>query len=626
MTIRRSDVFAWLLAGSLLAASPALAQKKTNKPLSPEQQAAREKFDPQAQQSSFGGSVVEQRVAQVNDQIITTSDYDRAEAQLEQEGQQQGWSPQELENRKRDLLRDLIDQQLLLSKGKDLGITGDNELVRRLDEIRKQNHLDTMEDLEKAASSQGVSFEDFKQTQRNSIITQQVIREQVGRKLQMTQSQLRQYYQEHLNEFTQPESVKLSEILIPTTGDDPAKLAAAKAKADELEAQLKAGADFAQLAKANSGGSTAAQGGDLGDFKRGALAKQLEDATFALQAGQSTEPIRTRQGYVILKVTQHTPGGVQSFESVMPQVEEAAFMGRMQPALRDYLGQLRENAYIDVRPGYVDSAAARNPVKPLYSAYAPPAPKKKPHFTRTRYSGAQRGRHAGATADTSTTAAPAAGAKTANDATAAPGDTTKTANGTTVALGGSVPPATARPERPGKKEKIRFGQAPREALPPASTDKSPDAAAPADAAAEQAQVASASSSANTDVPDASAAPATDRKTRFADRPRVPKSKRPKTADQVENERTDKPTAEEAAAQKTQSAPLGLAGDTAKKKKAPRVKGDKTRYSDEAGKPKEEPAPAPQSSTPSPLATPGTVPTSNPPADATPPAQGTQPQP
>ncbi len=230
MTLRRSDVCCWLLAGSLLAAAPVLAQKKTNKPLTPAQQAERAKFDPKAEASPFGGHVVEESVAQVNDQIINTSDYNRAETQLEQEGRQQGWSEQELEDHKRDLLRDLIDQQLLLSKGKDLDITGETELVRRLDEIRKQNHLDSMDDLEKAASSQGVSYEDFKQNIRNGIITQQVIRDEVGRHIQMTDAQLQQYYRQHLNDFTQPESVRLSEILIPvkTSGDEAADLAAAK--------------------------------------------------------------------------------------------------------------------------------------------------------------------------------------------------------------------------------------------------------------------------------------------------------------------------------------------------------------------------------------------------------------
>jgi peptidyl-prolyl cis-trans isomerase SurA len=621
MTLRRSDVCCWLLAGSLLAAPAALAQKKTNKALTPAQQEERAKFDPKAEVSPFGGHVIEESVAQVNEQIINTSDYNRAETQLEQEGRQQGWTEQELEDHKRDLLRDLIDQQLLLSRGKELDITGETELVRRLDEIRKQNHLDTMEDLEKAAASQGVSYEDFKQNIRNSIITQQVIRDEVGRHIQMTDAQLQQYYRQHLNEFTQPESVRLSEILIPVaaSGDEAANLAAAKAKADDLDAKIKAGTSFEDLAKANSAGSTAAQGGDLGIWNRGKLAKQLEDATFALQAGQSTEPIRTRQGYVILKVTEHTPGGTQPFASVRPQIEEAAFMSQMQPRLREYLAKLRESAYIDVRPGYVDTAAVRNSSKPLYSAYAPPGPKKKVHFKRTRYTGAHRGRHANdTTTEAATNKAGAAGTtETAATATAATGTAAKaTAGGTTTALANT--PAV---EKPGKKEKIRFGQAPREALPPAA-HPTEQTAGTETGAGNEAQVAS--NSASSDIPGTDATAPVERKTRFSDRARLPKAKKAKTPDQLENERVaEQATPEEAAAEKTQSAPLGLAGDTASKKKAAKVKGEKTRFSDQANKTKQAAPPPPQTSTPSPLATPGTVPT---PADNAPADTGTAPAP
>ena len=641
MTLRRSDVCAWLLVGTVLTLSPLApgllgqsAKTAKTKTLTPEQQAAREQFDPRAQASTLGGAVVEERVAQVNDQIISRSDYDRAEAQLTQEAQQQGWSQQEITDHKKDLLRDLIDQQLLLSKGKELGITGDTELVRRLDDIRKQNHLDSLEDLEKAATQQGVSYEDFKQNIRNGIITQQVIRDQVGRRLQLTQAELQRFYEEHKSEFTQPESVKLSEILIPVAagGEEAANLAAAKAKADDLATKLKSGASFEDLAKANSAGSTAAQGGDLGDFRRGSLAKPLEDATFALQAGKYAEPIRTKQGYVILKVTQHNPGGAQSLDAVRPQVEEAAFTGRMQPALRAFLVQLRQNAYIDIRNGYSDTAAVPNSVKPLYSAYTAPAPKKKVHFQRTRYTGAHRGRHAGSVSDTAAptpATANAAGAATTDTAAGNVGDPAKsavtskpktTASGTTTAVASA--PAT---QKLGKKEKIRFGQAPRETLPaaettPADTAKTGDA----NAGGEQ-QVASAGDvSSNSNLPDSTAPAATvDRKTRFSDRARQPKAKKGKSADQVENERLDKPTPDETAARQEQSAPLGLAGDTAAKKKAPKVKGEKTRFSDEAGKPKEAAEPAPVSSTPSPLApadsaTPATTPApANPPAAAPP---------
>jgi len=301
-------------------------------------------------------------------------------------------------------------------------------------------------------------------------------------------------------------------------------------------------------------------------------------------------------------------------------------MSERQPRLREYLAKLRENAYIDVRPGYEDTAAVKNPTKPTYSAYTPPGPKKKVHFKRSRYTGAHRGRHAGEATETATNTP---GTKTTNStgngaegnaaatatagnpgSTAAAGKTT--AAGTTTALA-----KTPAVEKPGKKEKIRFGQAPREALPPAAhpTNGSEQAAGTEAGAGAESQVASNSTS--TDVPGDENVGTVERKTRFSYRAREPKGKKPKTPDQVENERVAQPVApEETAAQKTQSAPLGLAGDTAAKKKAPKEKGEKkTRYSDEVNKKETAPA-TPQGSTPSPLATPGTVPASadNPPAD------------
>ena len=218
---------------------------------------------------------------------------------------------QEMSATRRDLLRNLIDQQLWLSKGKELGVTGDTELIKRLDEIRKQYNLESIEDLEKAAREQGVSFEDFKANIRNQIITQEVMRQEVGEHIQMTPGEVERYYEGHKQDYVQPESERLSEILVPSAPgtDDPAKVAAAKAKADDIEARLHAGGDFAQLARSFSDGTTAAEGGDLGQYKRGMLPKVLEDQTFDLQTGQYTDPILTRQGYIILKVVQHTPVG-----------------------------------------------------------------------------------------------------------------------------------------------------------------------------------------------------------------------------------------------------------------------------------------------------------------------------
>jgi peptidyl-prolyl cis-trans isomerase SurA len=291
-------------------------------------------------------TVVEEIVARVNDQIITRSDYQREQQQLTQEAQQQDPSHAEqvVEQGKKDVLRGLIDRELLLEKGKQLGITGDTELIKRLDEIRKQMKLDTMEDLEKAAQAQGVSFEDFKQNTRVDIITQDVIRREVGGHINVTKDEEQKFYSEHKTELEHPEAVKLSEILISTeqAGDDSQKLDEAKARADQILKQIKAGANFEEVAKKESQGPSAAQGGDLGYFERGKLAKQLEDLTFGMKAGEVSDVVRTKQGFVILKVADHQKAGIPAFSDIEPRVQEAVYMQKLQPALREYLTKLRE--------------------------------------------------------------------------------------------------------------------------------------------------------------------------------------------------------------------------------------------------------------------------------------------
>jgi len=126
-------------------------------------------------------TVVEEIIARVNNQIITRSEFVHSKEQLKQEAQQQDPANADklVSARDKDVLRDLIDQQLLLEKGKDLGITGDTELIKKLDEMRKQMNLESMDDLEKAAQGQGVSFEDFKQRSRLKDVHQQRRRTEV---------------------------------------------------------------------------------------------------------------------------------------------------------------------------------------------------------------------------------------------------------------------------------------------------------------------------------------------------------------------------------------------------------------------------------------------------------------
>jgi peptidyl-prolyl cis-trans isomerase SurA len=525
-------------------------------------------------QSPYGGVTVEDILARVNDQIITRSDYDRALKEMDNEARQRGATMQQISEGHKDLLRNLIDQQLWLSKGKELGITGETDLVKRLDEIRKQYYLETMEDLEKAARDQGVSFEDFKANIRNQIITQQVMRDEVGRKVSLTPGEAQRYFEAHKQEYVQPESIRLSEILVSTGAsapdssgvetEDPQKVATAKAKADDLEAKLKAGASFDQLARTSSDGSTAAEGGDMGTFQRGKLNKVFEDQTFGLKAGSITEPIRTKQGYVIFKVTEHIAGGIPPYKDVQAQVEDAFFASRMEPAIRDYLTTMREQAFIDIKPGYVDTGASPKETKPIYSAYAPPAAKKKKKVQRTRFRETEHGyrnKSGAAAVPVSVDTTPA---------TAAPVGQTKTKSSKSKASA----PVTMKA---GKKEKIRYGQAPRETLPNAAETKIEDAGA-LPAVADNAATG----------PDNQLQPPAppEKKTRYSARAKEPKAPKPK-GPQLDTFTPAPADAAEVADRQTQAAPLGLAGDTSKKHKKKRdnaTTGEKTRMQERPKEP------------------------------------------
>jgi peptidyl-prolyl cis-trans isomerase SurA len=554
------------------------------------------------------GTVVEDVVVHVNDLIISRSDVERAQQALVEESRQSNATPAEIAERQKNLLRDMIDKQLLLSRGKELGINADAEVIRRLDDIRKQNKLDTMEDLERAARQQGVSFEDFKAGIRDNIVTQMVVRDEVGRRLQQpTQTQEQAYYEAHKQEFQQPEQIKLSEILIPTPADaNDAAIAQAQAKADGIVAKLKGGGNFEELAKANSGGPTAAQGGDLGMYKRGALAQVLEDQTFNLKAGEWTAPIRTRQGFVILKVTEHQVAGVAPLKEVEPQIQEAMYTDAMQPALRTYLTKLREDAAIDIRAGYVDSGASPNETKPVFTAYAPPAPKKKAVQEKKRF---DRGTKFSTVAKTT-----------------APSVATPVAAVTTSTTSNAKTAAAAKPQKV-KREKVRYGQAPRNSLPPGpqETASGSDVGAGAASAAVTpggtmasnaapgtaiAPLENASSSSDTGPNPLDAKTTPTGKTRYSARAKQVNSTKKATKVKKANEKVAAgpvaATPEEKAAEQTQAAPLGLNGDTSKQKKKKKHAKDKNapkeRLQNQAPKPvspppQETPSKAPDRGTP-----------------------------
>jgi peptidyl-prolyl cis-trans isomerase SurA len=309
------------------------------------------------------GTVVEEIVVRVNNSAITLSDIQKAEQSMHEEIAHdcQGCAPEKVDeiykDKQKDLLRDLIDQALLVERAKDLGISVETDVIKRLDEIRKQNNLGSMEEFEKEVEKQGLGWEDFKAQIRNSLLTQDVIRREVGSHISIPSEDVKKYYQEHQKEFIRPEQVVLSEIFLSTEGKSPEEMASVEKKAEDLRNRVVKGEDFNEIAKHFSEGSTAKDGGVLGTFEHGQLSKQLEDIVFKKDKGQMTDVIQTKTGFEVLRVEAHYQAGLQPLDKVENEIMNRIYGQKMQPTMREYLGQLREQSYVMVKPGYTDTAA-----------------------------------------------------------------------------------------------------------------------------------------------------------------------------------------------------------------------------------------------------------------------------
>jgi len=307
--------------------------------------------------------VVEEIIARVNNDVITMSDYQKAEEQLREEvahdctGCPQDKLMAEFKEQQKDLLRGLIDQSLMVQRAKDMGVSVESDVIKRLDDVRKQNGLASLEDLEKAVEGSGLAWEDYKTTIRNGLLTQEVVRREVGSHINIGNDEVKKYYDAHPQEFTRPEQVMLSEIFLSTEGKSPEEIESVQKKAEDLRNRVMKGDDFNEIAKRYSEGSTAKDGGDLGTFKQSELAPQLEEVVFKMEKGQITDVIQTKTGFEVLKVENHFQAGLQPQAKVENEIMNRLYMQKMQPQMRDYLGTLRTESYVMVKPGYTDTAA-----------------------------------------------------------------------------------------------------------------------------------------------------------------------------------------------------------------------------------------------------------------------------
>lgn len=330
--------------------------------------------------------VVEEIIARVNNEIITRSELEKAKSQAAEDAQQDcsGRCTQEqlqvaMEDRQKYALRDLIDQSLLAQRGKDMGLNVEPDVVKKLDDIRQQNKLKDLDELEKAVTAQGINWEDFKSNIRNRLLTQEVIRREVGSHITIGHDEEMKYYEEHKADFVRPEQVALRAIEIKTEGKKESEIPELKAKAEKLLQRVKDGEDFGELAKRFSDGSTAQQGGFLGVYKHGELSKELEDTVFKMKKNELTPVIETKQGFLILQVLEHYDEGEQSFSKVENEIMDKLYSEKMEPAMREYLKTLREQSYVVIKPGYTEGAGGANSEIEEVSATPEASKEKKAH-------------------------------------------------------------------------------------------------------------------------------------------------------------------------------------------------------------------------------------------------------
>lgn len=337
--------------------------------------------------------IVDEVIAQVNNDVITLSMLkhemkERLEA-LKQNGVTEQQANEEVSKHQSDLIVTMINEQLLIQKGKDLGLADEveAEVNKRMLDVAKERNIKTIEDLDEAMRQAGYNPSEVRQTLRTEIMKSAVIQREVEARLfyGLSMDELKKYYEAHKEQFKKPESVKLSEIFLSLAGKNEADV---KARAADLTAQARSGKDFGALAATYSereidGVRIGPQNkGAVGTFEVPSLRADLAAAIKNVKVGGITDPIRSDEGYQILRVDERTAGSdAPAFNE--NQVREAITIERAPKEREAYLKGLRDEAYIKIAESY------RPSIEPLL----------------------KKGAASTATAATTTTATPAAAAK-----------------------------------------------------------------------------------------------------------------------------------------------------------------------------------------------------------------------
>ena len=340
----------------------------------PEPGPGRTEADVSLVEPNTGGETTADSVAvTINGVDITESEIEKLiKPQLDRMAKQSSNQPPAFVEQLKNMLRQqalevMITGRLLDEKVKDANIVvTEEEVIGRLKEIASaQRPPLSLEDFEKRIGGYS-SFDKVKQEVRRGLGYQKFMQTQWVGKINVTEDEAKRHYDENPKQFEVPEQVRASHILIKpdTTGPDAdpnqAK-AKAKTKIQDLLKQIKEGADFAEVAKANSACPSAAQGGDLNFFPRGRMVAPFEKAAFELEIGQISDIVETSFGYHIIKVTDRKDASLISFEQAKSSIINKLTRAKQTEFYKEYVESLKDKANIVYPPGKEPSSVTGRP-------------------------------------------------------------------------------------------------------------------------------------------------------------------------------------------------------------------------------------------------------------------------
>jgi peptidyl-prolyl cis-trans isomerase SurA len=298
---------------------------------------------------NVSGKTVDRILAQVNDEMITQSDLNRRVAGMRRElsGQYTGDQLEaEIKKAEKGAMDRMIEEKLLLQRATELGFKTDVDLQvsAYLEQLRKQFNFKDQEELEKAISQQGMTLQEFREQTKQQMIINSLVSEMVSSRISVLSQEIEKYYKDHIKDYTTPEEVTLSEIVIPFQGN----VSEAEARAADIHSRLRKGESFAALASQYSKGPTAGKGGSIGSYMTSSLTADVANAVANVNVEDISPVQKGKDSFVIYRVDVRKVAAARPLDEVKDEIRKLLWEQKFNPEYNQFIALLKENAYIQI--------------------------------------------------------------------------------------------------------------------------------------------------------------------------------------------------------------------------------------------------------------------------------------